>query len=478
MPWRDTADIWEQAAAMRAIAQDVAHPANPLLALPGDTSPRFTPYTVFWGVVLRVTHLDVFAVLMLAGVVNYVLFVTGFARLIRLQFKDPKLPLIALLVLLVVWGTGYGQSNAYQLHMFLYTLPYVATFTYGISFHALAFLRKWIAGARRTDAAMYTVLMLVAFLSHPITAMFAFVAAGAMLLAESTWQKTLAVQLVPLVCVAAAFVWPYFDYGHVLTHGATESWFTTPHFSGQISSLGPALAGIPILIYYAWVGRHTFVVYGFLFCAGVYVSAALAQSAIGGRFIFFGTLFLHLGIALFIADALPVGWRWVQTAWPSTYLKAGLCALIILTGLRFRVHEAEAIALDLRHAMDRDLPSESAAARLSFLGAYVPAGTVVLSDENLGLILPVVMDGKVVAHVHGSPIIPHELQRRCIDAHRFFNSPLTLGERQSILRRYGAAQIVVDRSIQSKPAASFLAQLPLLGARCAGHGGVSLYDVR
>src|SRR5512143_879317 len=79
-PWGQTADLWETAAAVRAVSQDLAHPYNPMLDLPGSTSPRFTPYTLFWGAVMRGTGWSIFMVMALAAITNFLLFVTGLFR--------------------------------------------------------------------------------------------------------------------------------------------------------------------------------------------------------------------------------------------------------------------------------------------------------------------------------------------------------------------------------------------------------------
>ncbi|MBU1936469.1 hypothetical protein KKG05_03655, partial [bacterium] len=113
-PWTVTGDIWETAAAIRAVSDNVLSPSNPLLELPGNTSPRFTPFTVFWGIMMKLTGLGLFTIIGIAGVVNYVLFVTGLDCFTRKQFRDNTLPTYVLLTMLIVWGKGFSEVNAYQ----------------------------------------------------------------------------------------------------------------------------------------------------------------------------------------------------------------------------------------------------------------------------------------------------------------------------------------------------------------------------
>ncbi len=178
-PWGEQADIWETAAAIQAISDSPLDPRNPLLDLPGETSPRFTPYTVVAGVVDRVFDLELFTTVGIMGMFSLLLFLTGISRVIRTLNPDPRAQLWIIPVMLLGWGHGYGEANAYHAEFFFATLPYVGAITYGICFHGLAELNRFLSSGSRWGLIGYVILAILAFLTHPITALLLFVAAFA-----------------------------------------------------------------------------------------------------------------------------------------------------------------------------------------------------------------------------------------------------------------------------------------------------------
>jgi hypothetical protein len=477
-PWTVTADHWETAAAIRAISQDIVHPANPMLALPGYTSPRFTPYTVFWGAVMRWIGLNLFAIIGFAGVANYLLFVTGLARFVRRQFRDQILPAYVLLTMLMIWGTGYSEAGAYQLGVFLQTLPLIAIFAYGMSFHALASLRAYIDESKWLSLVAYLLCMTIAFVSHPITGAFGFIAAAAMLLAESGFRKMVLLQIVPLFSVGIAVLWPYFDYVHVLTKGTTEVWYKNPIFSNQIEALGPALAGIPIIFYYAMKRQYLFLASGFIFCAIIYGICKAMDIQIGSRFILYGAIFLHLAIAHYIQEQKLIKWSNLRTSVESHGLAFVLIVLMLLPALWYRARE-------MKWTMEGTLGSfshlhayQSPAQRFFFLSDYLNTSDVVLAEDSTGWVIPAITGAKLVAQLKGNPLINEDVKRRREEANGFFDNAMSLENRREILQKYHVTQILLDRTQRSKWDKSFLQDLSVLGENKVEQKMIALYRIR
>ncbi|MBL0062080.1 MAG: hypothetical protein IPP40_11540 [bacterium] len=157
-------DVFEMAAAIRAASENLLDPRNPMLALPGETSPRFTPYVIFWGAVMKATGTSVFTMIKVTALANFLLFATGLTRFITAQFGDKRLATILIPVMLWIWGTGYGQANAYHLWFFFFSLPYVAIFAYGMGFHALAELALYLTNGQRTHVVLFAALSTLVFL--------------------------------------------------------------------------------------------------------------------------------------------------------------------------------------------------------------------------------------------------------------------------------------------------------------------------
>lgn len=477
-PWTVSADIWETAAAIRAISQDIVHPTNPLLALPGYTSPRFTPYTVFWGALMRWTGLSLFTIIGIAGIANFLLFVTGLARFVIRQFRDQALPAYVLLTMLIVWGTGYSEANAYSLSIFLQTLPLVSMFAYGILFHALASLRKYMDDLKWPSLAMYTLCTIIAFVTHPITGAFGFVAAAAMLLAESDSKKTMLLQIVPLFAVGIAVLWPYFDYVHVLTKGTTEIWYKDPIFSNQMEALGPALAGIPIIFYYALKRQYLFLALGFVFCAIIYGICKAIDIHIGSRFILYGAIFLHLAIARYIQEQKLIRWSGLRASIENHGLAFVLIVLLLLPALWYRAREMKWTMEGTFGSLSQFHAYQSPVQRFFFLSNYLDTSDVVLAEDTTGWVIPAITGAKLVAQLKGNPLINEDVKRRRDEANGFFENAMSLEGRREILQKYHVTQILLDRMRISKWDGSFLRDLPVLAEKSIEQRMIALYRIR
>ena len=476
--WNQDADIWETSAAIRAASHNLVHPVNPLLPLPGDTSPRFTPFVLFWGLFMRLTGLQLFAVVGLAGIVNYILFVTGLARWLTRQTGEPKFALPAFLIMLTVWGTGYVYANAYQIGFFLASLAYVGTFAYGVSFHALACLGRSVTDRSRSSLAGYTLLSVLSFLSHPITTAFQFVAAVAILLPRKDWKQLLRIQTVPLLCLAAAIAWPYFDYWAVLFKGSTENWFPAALFSGQVVRIGTALAGLPIAVYFAVRRRHLWVVWGVFICTAIYAFSGAVRFLMGSRFLLYGAIFLHFAIALYLFDNWPHWIRQVSFSKPRHFLKPVIVLLLILPALPWRYAEVRSIAESFAHnalgAEQANTPSD----RLSFLAGQLSHSDVVLAEDDTGWPVPALTGAHLVSQQKGDPLIQSEVLRRREDARQFFQGSLGVEERRAILQRYHVTHILLDMTLHDRWSAFLMAQITQLAVEQASYDHIVLYLVQ
>jgi hypothetical protein len=476
-PWFQTADMWETAAAMRAVSQDVLHPTNPLLALPGNTSPRFTPYVVFWGAVTHFTGLDLFIVIGLAGVVNFILFVTGLARWITWQTKEGRLALFLLVSMLVVCGTGYEYAQAYQFGFFLASLAYVGTFAYGISFHALAFLRKFMHTRQKSSLIAYGLLSVLSFVTHPVTAAFQFVAALAMLLTVNDRKQTVLMQLVPVICLAAALIWPYFDYWTVLFKGSSDKWFPAALFAHQIVRMGTALLGLIIVGWFAWRRQYQFVVLGTLLCLVIYSSAGAVRFLMGSRFLLYGAIFLHLAIALYLFESWPAWWKQMSLKMPRTLWKPAIVLLIFLPALWFRAGEVKALAADVIRAASSNPKDTTPAEHFAFLEGKLSSKDIVLAEDDTGWPIPAITGAKLVCQQKGNPLMQDEILRRKDEGDSFFRNSLSLDQRRAILNRYHVTHILFDLGCGVRWDSSFLEQINQLGVQEFSRNNVIVYRV-
>jgi hypothetical protein len=462
------ADFWLTAAVVQELAGHLLHPENPVLSLPGDTSPRFTPFTVLWGAFMKATGLDLSTVMGTCGLVNFLLLVSGIYRFVRLQFRRERLPVYVLLTMLWVWGTGYHRSNEYYLDFLLMVLPYRGTFAFALCFHALASLRRYCDETRWNQLALYTALSVIVFITHPITPLFGFASALAMLLADGDIRRALLLQAIPAVAFGAALVWPYFDFWNLLALGTTEHWFQTPLFSGRTRVMGMSVIGFPIVAYYALRRKHLFLLYGLFLCLFVYAWSDFHRILIGGRFLYFTMVFLHLAIAVYLDER--------GLAQPTTIRKSlrgnGLAVMLLFILVAIPgTYRATGLLTRLGQALNP--PAES----FFFLADHLETSDIVMATPEDGWVIPALTGARVVAPAKGNPLIQDQIEERRADVERFYAGGISVEEGRELLRRYRATHILSSREREEASDPALLDTIKALGTLGAQRGGITLYRV-
>ena len=480
-------DFWEQAATVRELAAHPLRPSNPILAASEPYAGRFVPYTVFWGLFERATGLGIFTTMGIAGLVNYALFAFGLYRFASRQFRSGPLPVVLLATMLLVWGRGYEHANAYHLDMFLIGLPYVAFFSFGVSLLALSYLVAFCDNGRWRNAALYAAASIVGFLSHPVTGVFCYVAALALLISRGTLRRAVLLQAVPVAAVLVALVWPWFDYSHLFLRGTgianLRENFGAAFGRGDLPGrLGGALCGVAALAYYAVRRRHLFLGLGFVLCLGVYAIAAVARVGFLARFVFFAAFFLHVPIALVLVEGfqggfLPAG----RLAWQRAFV--GLVAVALLAAaLPYRWREARA-HLGRLEWQGRLIPGyRSPTQKFFFLDEHLAPGDVLMAYPIDAWCVTAIAGAKTVAPIHSLSYIvpglgPERLDREA-DVEAFFTGEISLEERQALLAKYGATHILVNHYFDDRWGEAFERDLDALATEVARNENLVLYQVR
>jgi len=466
-PWERDYDFWETAATIRAASVNLHSPSHPLLLLPGNLSPRFVPYTIFWGFLKKSVHLGIFATMTLAGVANYVIFILGLHRFLTKQFKHNRLPMYMLLTMLFIWGTGYGWANAYQLEMFFVMLPYVGFFTFGLSLHALYYLNCYCEKHAWRDLLWYSLFSVICFLTHPPTGVFCFIAAFSMLLTYKNLPQLLVLQSIPLLSVGSCLLWPYFSYWDVFTTGTAQKWFRSALFSGQVQALGSAIIGFPLVLSYAVKKIYVFVVYGVLFCSGIYTLSAFTGIEIGERFIFFSTFFLHLAIALYLIDHQIFSIQKVRESLRTDVLVVILVMMLVVPSGACRIQE---IMRHVHRIVDKPFRIhryDSPVKPYLFLSDYLTDSDVVLATPLDGWVIPALSGARIVAPLKLNPLIIAEGTQRQKEVSVFFTTPCSLSERREMIAKYHVTHMLVNLHNKKDWDRSFIKDLEILGKEVA-----------
>ncbi|MCL4305152.1 hypothetical protein KJZ99_04510 [bacterium] len=449
--WGEQSDIWETAAAIQAISDSPFQPRNPLLDLPGNTSPRFTPYTVVAGISDRLFDLKLFTTVGIWGLISLGLFISGLARVVRTLTDDRHAMLWVLPVMLLGWGHGYGEANAYQAEHFFLTLPYVGAITYGICFHGLAELNRFLTTGSKLGLIGYTLLACLAFLTHPVTALLLFVAAFAWAIVRKGLAVTALLQIVPVLALGIALLWPYFDYADALFKGSTEQWYKVRLFADQFTKVGPALLGLPVAFYFGLRKRHLELVIALGCSCAIYLLSWLLGIQIGSRFIFYGAIFSHLCIALFFLESGLFRRGFLRLPIVRTGTVIALLVAVIGVGTYYRARKLEMQWTPvIRHyeATQGDIlePWED----LRDFQSYLNSSHVVMVDDTSGWRIPAVTGARLVAQAKGNPLLIDEVNQRRMDVSRFFYESTDTEARQELLHKYHCTHILVDNRLAQK----------------------------
>lgn len=440
--WGPQADMWETVAAMDAISKSPLDPRNPLLDLPGETSPRFTPYTVLWGAIDNVIGMKLFTTAALASLFNALLFFTGLHRVIKTITPDPRAPLWIIPVMLIGWGRGWGEANAYQFEQFFATMSYAGTFTYGLCFHGLAELNCYLTNRSRMGLALYVIFGIFAFWSHPITALLLFAMGFAWSFARAPFKTAVLLQVVPFIALAACWVWPYFDYPTVLFRGSTEAWYKVRLFDGQLLRIGPVILGIFAAGYFAWKRRYGEVTLALLLSLAIYLFSWALDIQIGSRFVFYGAIFAHFAIGLFLMERfsdLKLG----------SLLERGIVLFVLgavfVAGGYYRMKKLDR---DWQPVVEHYQSTGGEILEpwedIRFLRDYLNDNSVVMVEDTVGWRIPAVTGARLVAQAKGNPLMAAEVAQRRADVVTFFSGPATTDERRVLLTKYHCTHILVD----------------------------------
>ncbi len=477
-PWGLGTDFWDTAAAVRELSVHPLHPGHHLFhGLPGQASARFHPYTLFWGLFKRATGLDIFATMGLAGIANYLLFMAGLFLFISDRFKSRSFPMLVFLIMLWVWGSGYAQANAYHLKMFLITLPYVGFFAFGASLIALYFLNRFCERGTGRSLLFYALISVLAFVTHPITGLFCYIASLALLLEARKWKALFFLQSVPLLALGASLLWPYFRYGEIFTRNAATSAPASPLFQNQIFALGPALIGLPVCVLFAARKKQLFILSGIAACLLIYGVSFAGQIAIGGRFILFSAFFLHLAISVYARDIGLFDLHQIGRSFRSDGLYVLLIFVLLVVPGVYRSWE-------MAGHLFFDRPFRIHGFRspikpyLSLFGHLSSGDVVLAADWREAFPIPATTGARIVEPRHSFTfLMAEEAARRKKDTSSFFREPLSREERISLIKQYEVTHLLVNLKDEAAWHPSFREGLEAMACELAREGSAVLYTV-
>ncbi|MFI2429687.1 hypothetical protein ACH5A7_37410 [Streptomyces sp. NPDC018955] len=330
LPW--AGDLGMHAATVQRLRHRPLDPGNPLVD--ADTpSPYYSPWMLLLGLVARLPGLSVFVVLRLAAAAALVLLVTGVWRYVRTLGAHRAAPALALLSLLLLWGTTpFLWSGFPGLHSLALTVSYPSTFTLGLAFHLWA----WLTGALRREAGWSEWLGLGALwgailLCHQFSGVVATVGAVATVFAARRARRVVWPRLGAGVLVGAVvlWVWPYYDFFALFGAGGGLEGVHRVLYGHPVARFGLVPLGVAALVPRGWRDRRDPLVSFFVLGVVVVGAGWLSGHYSWGRALPAVVIPAQLAVvleAVEVAEAAGVagaGRRWSRAGW-AVLLAGGL----------------------------------------------------------------------------------------------------------------------------------------------------------
>ncbi|MED7824690.1 hypothetical protein VXC91_22525 [Streptomyces chiangmaiensis] len=224
LPW--DGDLGMHAATVQRLRHRLLDPGNPLVDA-NTPSPYYSPWTVFLGVVARLTGLSVWVVLRIGALIGLALLVTGLWRYVRTLSDRRLAPPLAFLCVVFLWGTKvFNWSGFLGLNSLALTVAYPSVFALGLAFHFWALLTRGLKGEPAGWAVFLGLgaLWAVILLSHQFTGVVATLGALATVVGARAGGRALprlgAGMLLGVVLLA---VWPYYNFFALFRVGGLEA---------------------------------------------------------------------------------------------------------------------------------------------------------------------------------------------------------------------------------------------------------------
>ncbi|MFV0135674.1 hypothetical protein ACLGIH_21055 [Streptomyces sp. HMX87] len=462
LPW--AGDLGLHAATVERLRHSLTDPGNPLVD--ADTpSPYYSPWTVLLGLLARIGGVPAFVVLRIGALVALVLLVTGVRAYVRTLSAHRAAPALALLCLLLLWGTApFAWSGFLGLNSLALTVSYPSVLALGLAFHLWAWLTRALRAADPAGWGTWAglgVLWAVILLCHQFSGVVASLGALATVLGVRAGRRPVWARLVAggVLGLVVLWAWPYYDFF-------------------ALSGAGDGLEAVHRPLYRDLVERYWLVLLG--------VAALAVRWRRDRRDVL--VLFFLLGVLVVAAGGATGHWSWGR-ALPAALIPAQLAAALEATGAGRRAVRAGwagvlagALAVGVwaqagtaGYVVDRGvLPAAVAEkyrepwAGYHWITPWVRYGDVVMARVPFPSRQIPAYGAYTVAPGYPDFFLPDEGERREA-VRRFFAEGTSGSERRRILREYGA-RWVVDRGVG-------LRGVEGLRAVEWGPGGQVLYEV-
>jgi len=242
-------DFWNYAAFVLELKENLFPPYEPFIKGYPIGIP-YWPYLALTAKIAGLLNLSSQVSLSAMGILNSVLLTFAVSLFCRRILSSSFVSFYALVSLLVVWGSVPFYSGFFGLDVFPYVVSYPATFTFSVALIGLAEYQRFLLQPRFYRWFIVLAATILAVLAHPITSLVLLVGVCSLTISKhNITVKDLNFLLIILTpSLAAAFMWPPFPIGHVLStsyRSSSPQWFSMTLFMQNWPLLLGALTFVP-----------------------------------------------------------------------------------------------------------------------------------------------------------------------------------------------------------------------------------------
>ncbi len=460
LAWRNNiiSDFGQHASAIERVKADPLHPANPLVDLPGDNSPYYSPLIVALGLVARLTGLPGWVVLRLWGAFNMAFLLAGVWAFARVLSRNRWVPVFALGGMMLLWGIRPAAWSGF-LNVGALTRNVTFPSTFAIALTLLTWALTARAARERASLRTHTgigVLTALILLVHPITSVGAAAGIAAIVLGwQRGWDRAVAARWALTVGVASAIVllWPYYNVFDLAGDTTVDKFHRQLYGRRLFTWYGLSLVGVPALM--ARVRRHRLDPLALLWLADI---AIATYGWFSGRYTYgriFGLLLMPPQFALAVELAAPRPWRAARRAMAWVAGAAACVGLAVQTGA---IVEIPFSPVPLQH-----LATWSS---YRWAADRIRVGDVVLTDDYRATHVLPAYGAFTVAGAWPDPSLPVEVRnRRSHDLRAYFSPHASPALQHFIAHRYHARWALLDGGQPVPAGGRVVAAAPKSGER-------------
>ena len=436
-------DLWQHAAALRTLINDLESPNNPFVTT-NEGSRHFSPWWVGWAAAAQWLNLSEWDVLRFSAYCSMGILASGIFLFSRAYYPSPWAPLFLLTIMLFGWFVPIQHTGFHSMGTLIYGAPYPATLLIGVS------LLLWAITIHSLNASFLTVLLLPTaafmFATHQLGAVIGFVGAGCFVLfvPNKSFINRLVVILGLSGGLAISAAWPYYNPLMLILKPGNSNWTGGPDFYSTaylVAALVPSLVGV--LGYRGAASqplRVALVAYVCLYLTG------LAGVQLAGRFLMPITLVLHIGLTSYL---LRIVFEKDDASRRKMLALVLISFTVILMQLLILVqfNEIKTKRVPLRESvyeaalkLTRDIPDSQQVAALD-IAAW-----------------PIVAVGQKVLSIPWPEPLIHDLATRQASNSLLFSVQHSKKERIQLAREAGIESLIVDKRQISQKMLNVLSQ--------------------